>query len=77
MEFSRQYVFINDFVEQRLYRLLFLTPTGATGLGMLLVLVVMWICSRRIIRDSSYGMFIATHHLFIAFLLMTYIHASG
>lgn len=68
---------MNVFNFQSVFRLIFLSPTGFTGNVMFALLIVMWICSTREIRDKYYNLFLASHHLFLVFFALMYFHPTS
>ncbi|XP_048577789.1 NADPH oxidase 4 isoform X2 [Nematostella vectensis] len=54
-----------------------LSVAGFTGMGMMLVLLIMIAASTPIVRNRSYEVFWFTHHAFIAFYLMLAVHGLG
>ncbi|KAL9969507.1 hypothetical protein ACROYT_G021728 [Oculina patagonica] len=57
---------------------LFVTSVaGVTGLLMTLLLLAMIITSTTAVRRASYEMFWYTHHLFIVFFLLLFVHGFG
>ncbi|CAO1437791.1 unnamed protein product [Diamesa tonsa] len=57
-----------------MFRLLFATPTGFSGIIMLACLIIMWIFSTRQMRNFFYNSFLGVHHLFLLFYVMMYYH---
>lgn len=57
-----------------MFRLLFATPTGFSGIIMLACLIIIWIFSTRQMRDFFYNSFLGVHHLFLLFYVMMYYH---
>lgn len=75
--FAKLFLIINDSIFQSVFRLIFLSPTGFTGNVMFGLLIVMWICSTREIRDKYYNLFLASHHLFLVFFALMYFHPTS
>ena len=57
-----------------MFRLLFFTPTGFSGIIMLACLIIIWIFSTRQMRNFFYNSFLGVHHLFLLFYVMMFYH---
>lgn len=57
--------------------LLFTSVAGLTGMLMILLLLAMIITSTAAVRRTSYETFWYTHHLFIVFFLLLFVHGLG
>ena len=57
-----------------MFRLLFATPTGFSGIIMLACLIIIWIFATRQMRNFFYNSFLGVHHLFLLFYVMMYYH---
>ncbi|XP_015756067.1 PREDICTED: NADPH oxidase 4-like [Acropora digitifera] len=57
-------------------RVLFSVP-GLTGTAMVLILLAMIVTSTTAVRQASYEVFWYTHHLFVVFFLLLFVHGFG
>ncbi|KAK2558019.1 NADPH oxidase 4 [Acropora cervicornis] len=53
------------------------TVPGLTGTAMVLILLAMIVTSTTAVRQASYEVFWYTHHLFVVFFLLLFVHGFG
>ncbi|XP_029207087.2 NADPH oxidase 4-like isoform X2 [Acropora millepora] len=57
--------------------LIFTSVPGLTGTAMVLILLAMIVTSTTAVRQASYEVFWYTHHLFVVFFLLLFVHGFG